>query len=73
MIRNLQRTLAHVWHVAVGTRDAGFAVRPLIPDFELWMLRFEDFGTGFCVLPVIEAMPILEFVVVVEGLDVFDL
>ena len=50
-----------IWHVAIGAGDTGPGMNPLAPEFELGMLRLQDFRARFCVLVVIKPFAIGEF------------
>ena len=71
--RHLHRAFALVGHVAVGARDAGARVDALAPHLELRVLRLEHLGAGLGVLPVVEAMAVVERERVVVRFDLLDL
>ena len=73
MVGHLERALAFVGHVAVGAGHAGLGVCALVPHLEFGVLRLQDLGACLRVLPVVEAVAIVEFEVVVGGFDFLDL
>jgi len=58
--------------MAVGARDPAARVHALAPEFELRVLRLDDFRPGLFMLEVVEPVTVLELVVVIILLDLFD-
>src|SRR5690349_433364 len=73
VIRNFQRAFALVGHVAIRAGNAGAGVNSLAPGLKFRMLRLEDRGASFAMLPVEEAMAVGESVAVVIRYDLVGL
>src|SRR5262245_35959854 len=52
VITDLDCTLAHVGHMAIGAGDAATRVYALAPCLELRVLRLEKLGSSGCMSPV---------------------
>ena len=61
VIGNFRRPVPLIGHMAIGAGDTTPGMNPLAPEFELGMLRLQDFRAGFCVLVVIKSSAIGEF------------
>src|SRR5262249_21732145 len=61
--------LPRVGHVAISARNAGPGVNSLAPYFELRVLCLEHFCAGLSMLPIVKAVAIREFEIIIILFD----